>query len=322
MVVSVESADVEIIHREILPFLAPSIRNLMLSSPANEWKGLEEIRLRVGQPLILRMWDKELSLSSSGHMETNILRGYIVNPEDIHRTISSISDNSLYAFEEEIRRGYITVPGGHRVGLAGQVLMRQGEVKTMRDFSSIAFRVAREIRGCAREIIPYLYDRSGQTVNTLLVSAPRCGKTTILRDIARNLSMGTAWGKPCNVAVIDERSEIAGTYHGQVQMDLGPRTDVLDACPKDQGIMMALRSLSPMVIIADEIGRPEDVQAIHECVNAGVRLVTSIHAGTLDELKRRPVIRTLMEEGAFQNIFILSRKKGPGTLEEMVRCET
>ncbi len=197
------------------------------------------------------------------------------------RSILAISDNSLYAFEEEIRRGFITIPGGHRVGLAGQVVLERGEVKTMKDFSSLSFRIAREIKDCSQPFLHHIYRQQNMPGNTLFISAPRCGKTTILRDVARNISLGSRWGPPCSVSLIDERSELAGSYRGRVQMDLGPRTDVLDACPKALGMMMAIRALGPQVIISDEIGRREDVEALQECVNAGVAVISSVHARDL-----------------------------------------
>ncbi|MEA1960259.1 MAG: stage III sporulation protein AA [Bacillota bacterium] len=314
------SSSESIIYQDIVPYLSPTVRSLIMETN-HVWSELEEIRLRRGKPILLRTGDREITITPRGQLEDNLARGYVVTPEDIHRTIASISDNSLYAFEEEIRRGYITISGGHRVGLAGQVVMRQGEVKTVKAFSSIAIRVARQIKGCAGHLLPHLYTRSGVPMNTLLVSPPRCGKTTILRDIARSLSEGNKWGKGCNITVVDERSELGGCYQGQVQLDLGPRADVLDACPKAYGMMMALRSLSPVVIITDEIGRVQDVEAIYECVNAGVSVVSSIHAGSLEEVQHRPVIKNLMAEDVFYNIIFLSRRKGPGTVEEIVRCE-
>lgn len=310
----------EIMHNTIIPFLAPNLKNLFMNLNPYHFDNLEEIRLRCGQPLLLKMGDQEWTVNQRGDLEKDLQAGYMVQEEDIFRTLLSISDNSLYAFEEEIRRGFITIPGGHRVGLAGQVLMERGDVKTIKDFSSLSFRVAREIKDCSLPLLRHIYHHS-LPGNTLLISAPRCGKTTILRDLARNISMGNRWGPACSLSVIDERSELAGCYRGRVQMDLGPRTDVLDACPKALGMMMAIRALGPQVIITDEIGRQEDIAALQECINAGVAVITSVHARDVGEAQKRPMLQEVLASGAFRTVITLSRRQGPGTVEEIVRWD-
>lgn len=313
--------DEDIIKRDILPFLSLQIKQMMLGMPSECFRGLEEIRLRCGQPLALRIGDRDYSLDQYGKMQEELGRGYIVGSEDIYRSIAAISDNSLYAFEEEISRGFITIPGGHRVGLAGQIVLGSSGIQTIKDFSGIAFRIAREIKGCSQAVMAYIYPHDLEPVNTLFISAPRCGKTTILRDVARHLSQGTKRGRGCNVTVIDERSELAGTYQGRAQMDLGPRTDVLDSCPKAKGMIMAIRSLAPHVLVTDEIGHQEDIEAIQACVNAGVAVITSVHARNLDEVQKRPVFRELLAAHAFENMIVLSRRYGPGTIEQVVRWD-
>lgn len=314
--------DRELIQNRIIAYLSPVIKEMLSGVTEKHLSGLEEIRLRAHQPLLLKIGDEDVSMDNTGKITRDINKGYLVTDEDIYRTIASISDNSLYAFTEDIKRGFITVPGGNRVGLAGQIVMQGNDIKTIKDFSSICFRVAREIEGCARPLIPYVYSPSADTVlNTLIISPPRCGKTTILRDLARIISVGEGGLPPQNVVIVDERSELAGSYRGIPQLNVGPRTDVLDACPKAQGMVIAVRSLSPRVIITDEIGRQEDVAAIQECVNAGVAVITSIHAGNLDEVKKRPVIKDLLNLGAFKIGVVLSRNLGPGTLEEIIRWD-
>jgi len=310
------------IKNKIISYLSPAIKDMLAGLTDEHLLRLEEIRLRSNQPILLKIGDKDYSVDNKGCFIENLEKGYRVKDEDIYRTIASISDNSLYAFEEEIKRGFITIPGGNRVGLAGQIVMKGNDIKTIKDFSSICFRVAREIKNCAQPLIPYIcLPSSSMVMNTLIISPPRCGKTTVLRDIARILSSGSDLFPPRNVVVVDERSELAGSYRGVPQLNVGPRTDVLDACPKAQGMVMAVRSLSPQVIIADEIGRRGDVDAIQECVNAGVSVITSIHAGNLDEVNKRPVIKDLLTLGAFKVGVVLSRRNGPGTLEEIIRWD-
>lgn len=314
-------ANDEMIKREIIPYLSPQIRSLFLQLKAVCFDRLEEIRLRCGQPLMLKIGDEDWLLGQDGELHKEYADGYQVQEEDIQRSILAISDNSLYAFAEEIRRGFITIPGGHRVGLAGQVVLAGEEVKTIKDFSSLSFRIAREIKDCSCSLLYPVYRQQMLPGSTLLLSAPRCGKTTILRDMVRNISWGGRWGPPCQVSLIDERSELAGSYHGKIQMDLGPRTDVLDACPKALGMMMAIRALGPQVIVCDEIGRQADVEALQECVNAGVAVISSAHARDLAEARQRPLLKEILAAGAFKTVITLSRRQGPGTVEEIVRWE-
>ncbi len=282
---------------------------------------VEEIRMRCGQPLIIRDSAGEYGVDANTGFTVDIKRSYQVTQEDIIRTIAAISDNSLYAFEEDIKRGFITLAGGHRVGLAGQVVMQEANVKAIKEFSSICLRIAREIKGCAARVMGSIYAPGGKVKNTLLVSPPRCGKTTLLRDIARSLSLGPGPHKAYNVVIVDERSELAGCYLGIPQLDVGPRTDVLDACSKAAGIIMAIRAMSPEVIITDELGRPEDAVAVRECVNAGVSIISSVHAGSMDELVSRPIMSELVEARIFKNIILLSRSQGPGSIEKMIRWD-
>lgn len=305
----------------IIPYLSPAVGKIIREVGQQQLKGLEEIRLRNGQPLFLNIGEQERAVNRQGELLKELRQAYIVQGEDIYRTILAISDNSLYAFEEEIRRGFITIPGGHRVGLAGQVVMENGQIKTIKEFSSISLRIARQVKGCSEPLLEYVYCRQGSPGSTLLISAPRCGKTTILRDLTRNIAEGSRWGPPCTVSVIDERSELGGAYRGQVQMDLGCRSDVLDGCPKAQGMMMAIRALGPQVIVTDEIGRREDVEALQECINAGVTVIASLHARDLEEARRRPLIKELLSLGVFQTFITLSRRQGPGTVEEIVRWD-
>lgn len=306
----------------VLPILPPTIKGLVQKLDKGLLSGLEEIRMRTNQPLIVRNSDCEYGIDRQAAHTLAIHKAYRVTREDIIRTIAAVSDNSLYAFEEEMKKGFITIAGGHRVGLAGQVVMQNDmQIKSLKEFSSICIRIAREVKGCSRTIIGRLYGQNDKVINTLLVSPPRCGKTTLLRDLARCLSLGSEKYRGKNVVIIDERSELAGSYLGIPQLDVGPRTDVLDGCPKALGMIMAVRSMSPDVLITDEIGRQEDVDAIREAINAGVSIVSSIHAGSRQELYNRPIMQELMESQAFTNLIMLSRRRGPGSIEEIVRWD-
>ncbi|MGE5423336.1 MAG: stage III sporulation protein AA [Ignavibacteriales bacterium] len=308
----------ERIKAQVLPFFSPQIRRLLDNLSADRLSRLEEIRLRLGHPICLQLTGEEVFINASGVITVDHEHGYCAVQDDISRTLAAVSGNSVYALEEELKRGYITVKGGHRVGLAGKTIIENGQVKTMNDISSLVFRVAREVPGCADEVIKRITGDDGLPLNTLIISPPRCGKTTVLRDLARQYSNGVR-GTTANVVIIDERSELAGCCEGKPQLDVGPRTDVLEGCPKAIGIVMAIRALAPQIVITDEVGRSEDVEAIQECLNAGVRIITSAHGSGLEDVSRRPVMQEILRQDSFQTVVIMSRRAGPSTIEKIIR---
>jgi len=305
----------EKIQVQVIPYLAPKIRDVLKGLSPSHLNQLEEVRLRRGKPLCLHLQRSETYVTGTGRLTGSPGEGYLVTDEDITRTLAAISGNSVYALEEELRRGFITIRGGHRVGLAGKTIVEGGQVRTMKDFSGLALRIARELPGCSDPIFGRILDDSRLPCNTLIISPPRCGKTTILRDLARRLA------EYHNVTIIDERSEIAGCFQGEPQLDIGPRADVLEGCPKAQGIAMAIRALAPQVLITDEIGRHEDAEAIEECLNAGVRIISTAHALGMEDLKRRPVLKEVFQRQSFRVAVILSRRQGPGTVEKIIRLD-
>jgi stage III sporulation protein AA len=237
--------------------------------------------------------------------------------------LEMLTRHSLYTFEEELRRGYITVEGGHRVGLTGRTVLEQGRVKLLKDITGFNIRIANERKGSAAKVLPYLLDQHPgyQGIHhTLIVSPPQQGKTTLIRDLARILSSGPAGGgsilsRGYKVGIVDERSEIAACDKGIPRFELGPRTDVLDACPKAEGMMMLIRSMSPEILVVDEIGRMEDATAIHEAVHAGIRVIATAHGLNHEDVRQRPVLKELLTEGVFSRIVVLGNREGAGTLE-------
>lgn len=287
---------------EILGILPKSIRDLLESNV--DILKLQEVRLKVNKPIYVYCNNVEKSFN------------YKVSMEDMKFILQKISSYSMYAFESEMREGYITISGGHRIGLCGTVVIENEEVKTLKNIVSINIRVAKEVINCSEKIIPYI-TKNNRVLNTIIISPPKCGKTTMLRDICRIISDGSyklnLTGK--NVSVIDERSEIAACYKGIPQMNVGNRTDVLDSCPKSKGIIMAIRSMSPEVIICDEIGTYKDMESVIAALNSGVNLVTTIHGYDIEDLYKRPVFREVMENNVFNRAIVLSNKKGIGTVE-------
>jgi len=271
-----------------------------ISSPALQ--GTQEVRLRCDLPLLIRKADKEWFISNAGRLTTLASEAYTVTAQDIAATVEIISDHSLYAFEEELRSGYLTLPGGHRVGVAGRAVVTSGAVRTIKNINSLHIRIAHALPGCAAPLLPFIGGH-----HTMILSPPGCGKTTLLRDAARLLSNGGL-----TIGMVDERSELAGCYRGKPQNDVGIRTDVLDGCPKAQGMLMLLRAMSPHTIVVDELGRREELEAIEDILSAGVRLICTAHGHSLDELAKRPVLKEILAKGFIKRFIVLDGKPHAG----------
>ena len=252
-----------------------------------------EIRLRVNAPLIVIYQGKEYFLTLEGELTREEAKAYHVQTEDLKEMLEYISGYSLYAFEEEIRQGFLTIVGGHRVGIAGKTILDGNKIKSLKYISYINLRLSHQIKGCASPILPYII-KNRQICHTLIISPPRCGKTTLLRDLIRQVSNGNRYMPGVSVGVVDERSEIAGSYQGIPQNDLGIRTDVLDCCPKAEGMMMLIRSMSPEVVAVDELGDYEDIHAIESVIHCGCKLFATVHGSSIEDIKRKPLLQRLM----------------------------
>ncbi|MHB1653777.1 MAG: stage III sporulation protein AA [Desulfitobacteriaceae bacterium] len=286
-------------------------------------KELEEIRLRVRQPLLLRFGQNEIFLGGDGRA-TQPEKAYHVTRQDLSDSLERLTQSSLYAAEEDIKQGFLTLPGGHRVGITGEAVLKQGTVQTLKHISGLNFRMAREIRGLGLDILPLLVSPGGRFYHTLILSIPRAGKTTLLRALIKCLSNGVPQlGLPGQtVGVVDERGELAGMWQGVPAYDLGYRTDVLDGCPKAAGMAMLVRSMAPQIIATDELGHVQDVAAVAEVLRSGVSVLSTAHAASLTEALIRPSLNSLLSVGVFERIVVLSRRNGPGTVEDIVDLGT
>lgn len=295
-------------QEEIIGIFPNNIGNILEERLDKEQ--IQEIRIRSQKPILI--------YSKYGESIIN----YSPSKEDLKSMIQKMLNYSLYAYEEDIRQGFITIKGGHRVGIAGECVMEKGEVKTIRNISSLNIRICREIKGCSDKVVKYIASEN-RIYNTIIISPPKCGKTTILRDIARNISNGieVLGFKGRKVVVIDERSEIGACHFGIPQNDLGIRTDVLDNCLKREGLIMAIRSLSPEVLICDEIGTKGDIDALMMAFNSGVNIITTIHGFSIEDLYKRKVFGDLLNNEILERAIILSNKNGVGTIEKVFRLK-
>ena len=313
------------LKQEIVNLFPVRLRQILEALPL-DFARLEEIRLRCGQPILFRIAGKEMGITGSGDLTELGSSGKLDNWEKLEKirekelkdTLEIMGGFSLYAAEEELRQGFFTVRGGHRIGVAGRVILKDRQITGLKAASFLNVRVAHEIKGCADQVLPFLYV-NGKFVSTLIVSPPGCGKTTLLRDLIRQVSDGSSQkaGKcsfaGVNVGVADERSELGACYQGVPQNDLGMRTDVLDGCPKAQGMLLLLRSMSPQVIAVDELGEETDRRALQKAAACGCGLLATLHGTDETDAAKRLGESCLRQ--IFDRIVIL---KGRGRME--CRC--
>lgn len=269
--------------------------NLLHENPqiGNE---LQEIRIRVDKPIILKLREKDLIL------QYNILQ------TEILQIVERLCENSIYAYKNQICEGFITIKGGHRVGLTGSCVIENGKITNIKYISSLNIRIAREVKNCSTRILREIIDIENKTIyNSIIVAPPGRGKTTILRDIIRRLSDGIEEinfrGKTCGV--VDERGEIAAMYKGTPQNDVGIRTDIIENVSKNKGIHMLIRTMAPEIIACDEIGSKEDVEAIHYALYSGVKGIFTMHGKNVEDIKNNKQIYELIENREIQKIIFL-----------------
>ena len=262
-------------------------------------KDMEEIRINAER--------NAATVKSSVLMDT----GVYIKKEELSQIVNSMCRGSLYAMQQNLSMGFISLHGGHRVGVCGRCVTENGEVTHMTDISAVCIRVAREVFGAADSIMEFL-EFHGKLYNTLIISPPGCGKTTVLRDAIRQL------GNRYRVCVADERSEIAACKGGIPSLDVGKFTSVMDGVPKAKGINMLLRSMSPQLIATDETGSREEEEAICRLINAGAKIITTAHGYSEKDILNRKYLGSLVEKGVFERIIVLSNRKGVGTVEKII----
>lgn len=290
---------------QILKFFPNKIAMILKENLQSFDKNVEEIRLRAGQPIIIKLSNKDIVLE------------YKITSSDLLEILEKLCESSLYSYQTQICNGYITVVGGHRVGITGSVVMQENKIINIKYISSLNFRIAKQVIGCSNEILKYIINYDNNSIySTLIVSPPGIGKTTILRDIIRQLSNGIGNFTGKTIGLVDERSEISAIYKGVPQNDVGIRTDILENIPKNIGMRMLIRSMAPQIICADEIGSMEDIDSIKYIVCSGVKGIFTVHGSNMEELNSNLCIKELLNLNIFERVIFLDEKI-KGNLKEI-----
>lgn len=277
---------------QVWELLPQALRERINALPRRTLDRIEEVRLRRGRPVSVSLPEGERFLENTAARE-----------ETLAWVLERASRCSVHTVLEQMRNGFIPLRGGHRLGLCGTGVVEGGTLVNLRSISSLSLRQAREIKGLAAAVLPELLEQ-GQLQSTLILSPPGRGKTTLLRDLIRGVSGGEGC-VPLRVGLADERGEVAAVWEGEPALDVGPRTDVMDSCPKSVGLMTLLRGMSPQVLAVDEITQKEDGEALMRAVGCGVTLLATVHAGSVADLARHGACSELVREGAFARYVLI-----------------
>lgn len=299
-------------------FLSDEIKNSLIKIPSEIKKSTQEIRLRVNKAISLICANKNFFIKNSGAVTENYQDNDVlkIDKNTLEKSFYSLCEYSVYSFENQISKGFITAKGGHRIGLCGTAVIKNGEISSIREITSMNIRIAKEFPGCSLEIMNFL---NNSLENTLIIGPPSSGKTSILRDISRNISLGTNIKKSIKTVIIDERCEIAGVSNSHTEFDVG-LCDVMNAFPKSIGIETAIRCLSPECIICDEIGGENDMDELIKCANCGVKLIASVHARNKDDFFKKSISKTLISKCGFENLVFLENSQNAGKINQIIKA--
>lgn len=272
---------------EFYKYFPPNIRQALLKI---NFQKIEEIRIRNGRKIRVK----------SSNLEEVI--NVIVSTEDTLRILQAICENSIYSFQNKIAEGFVTIRGGHRVGICGTAVIENEKVINISHVFSLNFRIAREIFGCSKEVKNIIFE-NGEIYNSIIFSSPGKGKTTILRDLVREIS------KEKNIGIVDERNEICCMYNGIPQKDVGEKIDIIENVKKSIGLKMLVRTMAPDIVVADEIGTLEDIDAIHYAITSGVKGIFTAHGNSIEDVKQNPILQKLFEMNLIQKIIFLDENE-------------
>ncbi len=295
---------------KVSQYVNVNIRNILLSQDENLLESVYEVRLRINCPILLKTSKGDFFVTNNKLSKTSSDDFYKIKKNDIVSTIAALTSNSIHAYEKEIEKGYITIEGGHRVGLGGDCLYEKNEFKGFKNITSLNIRIAKDFVNCSNKLIRYVIKDNKNIFNTLIAGPPLSGKTTCIRDLARMISDGN--NNPsftgCDITIIDERGEIAAIHNGIPQVYVGSRTDVLSYCMKKEGFNISIRSLAPRVIISDELGSIEDFNIIQYALKSGVNIITTAHASSLGDLFKNIYIKNILNYGFIERVIVLDEK--------------
>lgn len=292
-------------ERDAFAVLPSALRTAVCALGGDRLGRVEELRMRWGFPMTVLAEGVELEV-----------HGPPIGEDELRQVVENASRASAHTVLDRVRQGFITLRGGHRLGMCGTTVRKDGQTVTLRHLSSLSLRVARPVVGQAGALLPHLME-DGRFQSTLILAPPGVGKTTLLRDLVRGLSDGDA-GAPHRVAVADERGEIAALWQGEPQLYVGRHTDVLDGCPKVEGLSILVRGMNPQVAAVDEIASSADVRAVVEAAGCGVAVLATVHGSGRDDLQRRPVCRALLSAGVFRRALVIQNRDGVRTVKAEV----
>lgn len=292
--------------KAVADYLPAPVRQSILKLPESVQKRMQEIRLRAGKPVCLTLDGRTVLLAADGALTHSPAAALLPSEEMLAHSFQAVMSYSVHSHQQDIAEGFVTIRGGSRVGICGTAVREGEQVRSVRQISALNFRIAGEFPGCAAAV----FRQTGQTGGILIAGAPGTGKTTFLRDLCRLL------GEKSRTALVDERGEVAAVFRSVPQHDVGLMTDVLDGYPRAQGILTALRVLTPEHIVCDELTRPEDVEAVLSAAGCGVQMTASVHAGSFAELQSRSLMQPLWERGVFRYCVMLS---GVGQVQSVRR---
>jgi stage III sporulation protein AA len=268
---------------------------------------INEIRLRVNCPLVVCIKNKKYFVGERGFSDYD--NAIICSYEMLQDFVYKLCDNAVYAVNDQLKQGFITLPKGVRVGICGEVVYDDGKVLTIKNFQSANIRIPHHIKGCSRLALDYMLDKDFKS--TLVVSPAGAGKTTFIRDVVEQLSNQNY----CyNVLVADERNEIASVTNGVAEIPLGNFVDIYSNCSKEFAFKQGIRSMKPDIFVTDEIDIDKDIQSIVDAVNSGVKVLATIHSDNINQLKQKRGFDKIMSDKLFDRYIILSDSEGPGTL--------
>lgn len=300
----------------ILTLFPLRIKNLLYQLPDRTKESIKEIRVRKSKPIVV-VSEKGNSFLNNTSKLTYIYSESlpVVNGEEIDEIIKRVCNYSIYTHQQDINRGFITVKGGHRVGICGSAVIDKGKTVSVRDLNSLNIRIASEVYGCADELMKKLF--YNKVPNVILAGPPMCGKTTVLRDLVRQISYGNS-GEYKKCVLLDERGEIACVENGECYCDVGPNTDVLTGYTKDEAINIAVRTMSPEAVFSDEISDDSEAKDILNGIMCGSSFVVTSHAADLTSLKTRSVTNVLLESKLFDYCVFLGVRENLGRIERII----